>query len=334
MSPCLREVESAKDMGIRLPSGKTTVEQYMLNWLKDKELEVRWGTYRKYKWLVHQHVIPNLGDVQLEKLAPEHLQRLYTQLQVGPNRLSNRSILHMHLMLHSALDRALKWGKVQRNVTELVTPPRVTDTDKNIWTPDQLMKFLSHADNYRYGIVFYLAAMTGMRKAEICGLQWRDIDFHGKKLTVRQTLVYVAGKPTLQETKTTRSKRTISLDPITIEKLERHRRQQLQEKLRLGSAYEDNDFVIAREDGRPIYYRTMDNQWLKCIEEAGVPRIRFHDLRHTHASLLIAQGVPINVVSERLGHAQTSITLNIYAHSNDNQQRQAANTFASAIFGT
>jgi integrase len=126
--------------------------------------------------------------------------------------VSDRSILHIHNILHSALDRELKWGKVQRNVTELVTPPQVTDTDKTIWTPEQLRKFLDHADNYRYGIVFYLADMTGMRKAEMCGLQWRDIDFHGKKLTVRQTLVSVNGKPTLQETTTMRSKRTISLN--------------------------------------------------------------------------------------------------------------------------
>jgi integrase len=118
---------------------------------------------------------------------------------------------------------------------------------------------------------------------------------------------------------------------VTIEMLSRHRKKQLQEELLLGSEYQDFDLVIAREDGRPVYYRTVDNQWLKCIKDARVPHMGIHGLRHTHASTLIAQGVPVNVVSERLGHARTSITMDIYVHSNDEQQRQAANSFAATI---
>jgi hypothetical protein len=141
----IREVENAKDMGVKISTGKLTVGEYMMDWLESKRNEVRWNTFKKYKWLTVHHVVPNIGDYQLEKLGPEHLQRLYTHLQSMDKPLSNRSILHLHNLMHAALDRAAKWGKVQRNVAELVSPPRVVESDKKTWTPDELRRFLACA---------------------------------------------------------------------------------------------------------------------------------------------------------------------------------------------
>lgn len=330
----VREAESARDKGLAVRPDKQTVGEYMTEWLEAKRTEVRWGTWKKYRWLTTKHVLPALGKIQLTKLSPEHLQQLYVKLQTQPAPISNRSILHLHNMLHSALDRAVKWGKIPRNVTSLVSPPRPEQRDSVIWSAEELRGFLASANDVRYGMVFFLAAMTGMRRAEICGLRWEDIDLTNGELHVRRSLVHVSGVgPTFQETKTTRSRRTISIDPFTAEELVRHREFQLQEKHLLGDSYQDIGLVIAREDGRPSPYRTIDNQWNACLQRAGVPRMGIHGLRHTHASALIAEGVPINVVSERLGHARTSITMDIYVHSNHRQQRDAAETFARSIFG-
>lgn len=328
-------VEKVHD-GTYVEPTKETVGSYFSRWVEDKQSELRYNTLKKYRWLTSHYVVPHLGKVPLADLQPRHLQSLYTSLRTGRNgkRLSDRSILHLHVMIHGALERAVRWGLVSRNVAELVDPPRVREKEMQVWSVEEVQRFLEAAREYRYYMVFLLAITTGMRKAEICGLKWEDIDLDTGHITVRRSLVYVKGEPRFEELKTAKSRRVVSIPPEVVAELRRHRAQQAQEKLLMGAAYQDHGLVNCRADGRPIYYRTLDNQWLKAQEQAGVRRIRFHDLRHTHASLLFEQGVPLKLISERLGHARSSITLDIYTHVRQEQHDDVARTFGTLLFGS
>ncbi|MFB5193176.1 site-specific integrase, partial [Alicyclobacillus fastidiosus] len=314
MAAKINEVES----GGYIDPTKETIEQYFKRWLSDKQAQIRHGTYRKYAWLVNRHIIPGLGNLGLSDLKPFHLQSFYTKLSKAENPLSNRSILHAHLIIHEALDRAVKWGLVARNVSDAVDPPRVEPKRGQVWTAEQALHFLNVTKRepleQRYWIGFLLAIMTGMRKGEILALKWEDIDWETGFARINRTLTFVSGEPLFQEPKTDRGRRSIALSPETMDALKHHKTRQARERLQYGPAYRDHDLVIAREDGRPMFPRTFDGAWYRSIERAQVPKIRFHDLRHTHASLLLQQGVHPKVVSERLGHSTINITLDIYSH--------------------
>ncbi|WP_067924771.1 site-specific integrase [Alicyclobacillus shizuokensis] len=330
MAAKLQEINS----GTYMPPTKETVEAFLRAWLKDKQAQVRPSTFRTYEWLTRMHIIPNIGHIELEDLRPPHLQTFYRRLQEQDKPLSNRTILHVHLLLHEALDRAVKWGMVARNVADAVDPPRPEIKRTKVWTPEQAQKFLSVAQTNepRFYIAFALAILTGMRKSEILALRWADIDWDNAVLYVNQTVTWTKQGPIFHEPKTDRSRRAVALSPETIEALRRHRVLQAGERLLYGPAYQDNGFVLARMDGRPLYPRTLDNAWYRTLEAADVPKIRFHDLRHTHASLLLAQGVHPKIVSERLGHSTINITLDTYSHVLPGLQREVADRFDDLLF--
>jgi integrase len=321
------------DSGGYIEPSKETFGAYMERWLEDKKTQIRPGTYRKYAWLVNRHIIPALGHMELSKLKPQHLQSFYTKLRTNEKPLSNRSILHTHMILHDALDRAVKWGLVARNVAEAVDPPKPDRVEMHAWTIDEVRKFLDVAKESRYYIVFILAITTGMRKGEILGLRWSDVDLENARLYVKQTLTYVKGEPVFLEPKTDKGKRLVALPPDVVDVLRKHRKNQAQEKLLFGPGYEESGLVVTRVDGRPVYPRTLDKHWYKYVELAGVQKIRFHDLRHTHASLLLQQGVHPKIVSERLGHSTINITLDTYSHVLPGLQEQVAKEFGEALFG-
>jgi integrase len=316
--------------GTYVDAPKETFGAYLRRWLEDKETQVRYSTIQQYRFMLEKHVIPRLEKVELTKLKPQHLQRLYTELR---DELSNRSIAHIHGMLHAALDRALKWGLVGRNVAEAVDPPKPAPFHGTTWTAEQSAEFLRVAETAepRYFVGFALAIYTGMRKGEILALRWEDIDFTSRTLRVCRSLSWKGATPIFQEPKTERGRRLVAIPDELVRILQSHRARQAEEKLLMGSAYQDHGLVLARVDGRPIYPRTFDHAWERAVKHANVPKIRFHDLRHTHASLLLQQGVHPKIVSERLGHSTVSITLDIYSHVLPGLQKQAADDFASLI---
>ncbi|WP_026975842.1 site-specific integrase [Alicyclobacillus contaminans] len=325
----LQEYES----GLYAPVQKETVETYLHRWLEVKKPQIAYGTYRKYEWLIRKHIIPKLGRIELQKLRPMDLQKFYTLLRTGDNALSSRSTLHAHRIIHEALERAVKWGLVPRNVADAVEPPKADRYHASVWTVEQAALFIEHTrkSESRFWPVFVLAITTGMRKAEILGLQWPDVDMERGYISVQRTLDYVKKQPVVKELKTDRSRRYIALPSQAVEALRAQRTMQAQDRLLIGPGYKVSDWVFTNELGEPLSPNSVNTAWYRALQNVNVPRIRFHDLRHTHASLMLQQGVNPKIVSERLGHATVQITLDTYSHVLPGLQREAADQFGDLL---
>ncbi|GMA64711.1 hypothetical protein GCM10025859_51510 [Alicyclobacillus fastidiosus] len=224
-------------------------------------------------------------------------------------------------------------GALTRNVTDAVDPPRIERRKATVWTLEQALGFLeiNREHDPLCWIGFYLAVMTGMRQGEIFGLRWSDIDFERGYLHVQQTVSWSSGHPVFQEPKTDSSRRAIAITEDDIKVLQSHRVAQSERRLRAGKAYHDLDLVICLEDGSPMGQRRFSRAWHRALERAGYPNMRFHDLRHTHASLLLERDVHLKIVSERLGHSAISITADLYTHVLPGIQKRAADTLGAAI---
>jgi len=202
-----------------------------------------------------------------------------------------------------------------------------------VWTAEQLRTFLEVVDDHHHGALFRVAAMTGLRRAELCGLRWVDVELDQAELVVRQSITTVNHVPTVSTPKTSRSRRKVNLDPGTVARLRRHRTEQLEQRMLMGGGWTDGGLVFAMPDGSPWNPDVITRRFTLLIEKAGLPRIRLHDLRHTHASHLLAAGTNIKVVSERLGHSSVSFTLDVYAHVMPGQQADAAAAVAAMVDG-
>ena len=227
-------------------------------------------------------------------------------------------------------------GSIIRNVAALADPPKLSSAKKRamrVWDADQLRAFLSGIQQHRLYPAYYLAANTGMRRGEVLGLRWRDVDLDARRLSVHQALISVAYSLQIADVKTGSSRRTIDLDPRTIAVLRSWRKRQLEERLALGELHEDLGLVFARPEGAPIHPDLFSKTFDRMALRSGLPVIRLHDLRHSHASLLLKSRVPVKVVSERLGHATPAFTMTVYQHVLPGMQAEAATTFADLVFG-
>lgn len=306
-----------------------TVKDYFSSWLAQKRQQVRPGTYNTYMWLVNTHIIPSLGKMKLKNITPPHLVQLYNQLLA--KGLAPQTIKHISKILHDAFETALKWGQLNRNVAKLVKTPKVPRYEMKIWDETQVNTFLKSTENTRYFTLFLLAISTGMRKGEILALKWEDIDFANSRLTVRRSYVRGYKGFMFQEPKTTAGIRNILLPDQTVQSIKKHKINQNVERLKAGRHYQEFGLVFPTCTGKPMNPQQLDEAWNKAIKHSKLPKIRFHDLRHTHASLLLKSGVHAKVISERLGHSNTSITMNVYSHLLPGMQEQAANKINSMI---
>ncbi len=264
-----------------------------------------------------------LGRVQLTKLTPQHLQRLYAaRLAAG---VSAQSVVHLHRMLHRALSQALKWGLVGRNVAALVDPPRVERPEFEPLTAQEAGRLLDVANGDRLEALYVLALTTGLRRGELLGLRWQDVDLDARVLHVRRSLqIDENGKWRSGDPKTKRSRRPVLLVDMAVDALKRHRHRQDQEKDTAGELWKDPKLVFANTVGGPIWGEDLLKRcFYPILERAGIRRIRFHDLRHSTATLLLACGIHPKIVSEILGHSRISITLDLYTHVSEDMQREA-----------
>ena len=313
---------------------KLTVGDYLLErWLPGRSASLRTSTFDAYRRSLELHVIPAVGHVKIQQLAPDHLDRLYADLI--RSGLAPKTVRNLHTTLHKALKDAVRKNLVVRNVADAADPPRLKragDGEMKTWTPEQLRTFLQGMGDHRLSAAFLLGATTGMRRGEVLGLRWADIDFSTRRLTVNQTVLNVAYKITLGTPKTARSRRRIALDPETVRVLLEHYRRQLAERRSMGRAYADQDLVFAREDGRPTHPDLFSQTFKRTVKRLGLPTIRLHDLRHTHATMGLAAGIPIKIMSTRLGHATTAFTQDVYMHSVPAMEDSAAEQIADLIF--
>ena len=281
------------------------------------------------------HIVPVLGRYELQKLSAQHLQAFY--VKKSEEGLSATTINHFHNVLHKALDTAVKWNLVARNVCDLVSPPRRKRFEVHPLTLGQVHKLLSVIDGHEMEALFKLALATGLRRGELMGLKWQDINFDTGVLQVRRILSRVPtkmpGKGYVEaEPKTQKSRRSIMIAPFALEALKQHQERQLEAKLKAGSAWQEHDYVFCTSIGTHLNpTRDILDQLKVLLKKAGLPDMRFHDLRHSAATLLLSVGVHPKVVQEILGHSQISITMDVYSHMLPGMQQDAMSRLNDAI---
>ena len=320
-----------RDTGIDTPPGKLTLAQFLERWLDDyARPNVSPKTLVQYTDFVRRQIIPALGGLPLTKLRPQHIQGYYSHAlrhgrADGTGGLSAKTVLHIHRLLRQALSHAMKWQMLSRNPADAVQPPRPERYEPPILSPGDVRRLLAAADDNPIGALIHTAVMTGMRRGELLGLRWRDVDLDADLLHVRQAAQWLPGQGwCFRPPKTNSSRRPVALAPATTDVLREHRRQQLAERLALGPSYSDQDLAFATPLGTPIDPSNLRRAWERIVRSAGLAHLRFHDLRHIHATLMLMGGVHPKVVAERLGHANVGITMDTYSHVLPNLQSQAA----------
>jgi integrase len=308
------------------------VEQFLNNWLQNTAKQtLRASTFATYEIHVRVHLVPVLGRLQLSKLNPQHVQQFINQkLEQG---LKPRTVIYSYAVLSRALGQALKWGLVGRNVAELVDPPRAPRSEIKPFTAEQARTLLDAVKGHRFEAFYTVALSLGLRRGEALGLMWEDVDLQAGTLRVKQALQRLDGKLRITEVKSATSRRVIKLPRVCVAALKNHYAQQLQEKLLAGAGWTDTGLVFTSHLGTPLEPRTVVRHFQRTLKQAGLPRIRIHDLRHTAASLLLAQGVPVKMVSEILGHSGSRITLDVYRHVFDSTRQQAADRMDDLLSG-
>ncbi|MBA2677373.1 MAG: tyrosine-type recombinase/integrase [Ktedonobacteraceae bacterium] len=319
LKQAIRDVDS----GLPPPNDKETVEQYLTAWLATVKHQVKTSSFHCYDNSIRIHVVPSLGKHHLSKLTPQHVQQFYTQkLESG---LSSTTVRQIHLILHRALKDAQRMGMIQRNVTEMVRPPRTRKVEMKTLDERQAALFVEAANGERLEALFVLAITTGMRQGELLGLRWQDVDIDKGILHVRQALYISRGIIYLTEPKTKNSRRTIHLTKVAIYALRKYRIQYLQEAMAFGPDWNTKyNLMFPTSTGNPIRAAHLVSlAFHRILKNAGLPTIRFHDLRHTAATLMLEKGVNPKMVSEMLGHSDISITLGIYGHVTPRMQQMA-----------
>jgi len=320
------------ERGTAVDTTRQTTGEFLTHWLDTVAAHrVRATTLEDYRATITKHLVPGLGNVPVQRLTPAAVQAFYAAKLAGG--CGPRTVQLCHLRLSQALKQGVRWGTVPRNVCESVDPPKVTPGRGKTWTPDQARRFLAAAETDGYAPLWLLALTTGARQGELLGLRWEDVDLAKGSLSVRQALAILDGKPIIQAPKSRAAVRTIALPVETVAALKAHKARQNEARLKAGALWVDHGLVFATPTGQPIHPANVQRNHAKLQARAGVPRIRFHDLRHTHATWLITGGQPITSVSERLGHAKSSITLDIYAHAVTATQDRAALAVSALLFG-
>ncbi|MCZ6867036.1 MAG: tyrosine-type recombinase/integrase, partial [Chloroflexi bacterium] len=300
--------------GLPLPLQRLTLGKYLTRWLEDSaKTTLRPNTYQSYALVIRLHIEPELGRRSLARLTAQDIQELLNRkLESG---LSPRSVQIIHAILRRALGQAERWGMLPRNTARLVSPPRVPKANIKPLSPVEAKKLLGAVKGNRMEALYIVALALGLRQSESLGLRWTDLNLEAGTVTINVSLQKWDGEYVLAEVKTDKSRRTLRLPDVCITALRAHREHQLEERLRIGDALENNwGLVFTEEDGSPLSRHALRYRFHRILQKNGISRHRFHDLRHTAATLLLAQGVTLRVIQELLGHSQLATTADIYTH--------------------
>lgn len=317
--------------GLPVITGRKSVETFLNDWLETVvKPSTRPKTYHSYKQIVRLHLIPGLGRFDLSKLTALDVQRFLNEKQ--HTSLSPRTVLYLRDVLRNALNQAVKWDLVPRNVAELTEGPKARQHQFRSLTPQEAQSLLAVAGGHRLEALFTVALAVGLRIGEALGLRWNDIDLNAKSLTVNNQLQKIDGVPKLVEPKSSRGRRVVALPAFAVTALQDHRKRQEEiDRATAGDKWIETGFVFTSDIGSPLDDSNVRRILRGLLEKAQLPHMRFHDLRHTCASLLLAQKVAPRVVMEILGHSQISLTMNTYSHVMPALEREAADLMDSLI---
>ena len=327
----LAKAMADRDGGLIFDAGSLRVGDYLDRWLSNSVKDtVRERTYERYEEILRLHVKPALGRLKLKALTPAHVQDFYRdRLDSG---FSPATVQKIHVILHKALSQAVSWSLVPRNAGEAVRAPRPAPKEMRPLSPDEAHRLLKTVRGDRLEALYVLAIHTGMRQGELLGLKWENVDLAANAIRVRHTLLRTKGRVILGEPKTKKSRRTVHLTGAASRALEEHLERQLKVMERLGDLYRDQGLVFTTEVGTPINPSNLRKRsFAPLLQKASLPRLRFHDLRHTCATLLLSKNIHLKYVQELLGHATVSITLDTYSHVLPGMGNQVADAMEDVL---
>jgi integrase len=304
--------------------------EYLEQWLESAKPSWRPSTRRQFSRLVRQYITPGLGTVRLKDLRPDQIQSFYTnQQEAGASVPTIRAI---HTVLHRSLNQALKWGLITRNPASAVDKPKLKHREMSILDADQTRALLDVVKGERFEALYHMAVTTGLREGELLGLRWADLDWETRRLQVQRKLERVRGQGLVfSEPKSDTGRRSVVLGAVVLEKLKEHRERQEQQRLIAGKRWQEHNLIFPSTIGTPKDPRDLRRDFKALLQRAGLPDVRFHDLRHTAATLMLQKGVHPKVVQERLGHSTISLTLDTYSHVLPSLQEDAADKLDSLL---
>jgi integrase len=321
-----------RDLGLPAADDQVTVGQYLDQWLEnDARPTIRPGTYKSYASHVRLYLKPALGALRLTRLSPRHIQAMQTDLLA--RGLSPTTVQRVRATLRRALGRGMKMGVVNRNAAALTDAPRSTRQQVRALSPDEARELLAAFKDHQLEAAVTIALATGLRQGEQLGLKWADLDLDGSTLTVRQSLQRIDGQLRLVEPKTARSLRTLHLPSVAVAILRTHRAAQNRGKLVSGDRWQESGFVFTTDRGGPLDGTVVTHSFQRQLRQAQLPVMRWHDLRHACASLMIALGTSPRYVQEQLGHSGITITMNTYAHVLPAGMKDAAERLGDVLSG-
>jgi integrase len=318
------------DQGRFVASAAMTLDELLDRWLVVKRQSVEASTLKSYEWIARTYIRPSLGDRKVGALRPIDLDMLYGEL--GGRGLSSRTVRICHTVLRQSLEQARRWGFIARSPAVDASPPPQHKVEVTPPTVDEVLRLLDAAyeEDPAFGTYLWVISATGCRRGEVCALRWTDVDLDGRELRVRRSVVHVDGEVREKDTKTHASRR-LALDEPTVALLRQHRRRQRELALALGVRLPDDAVLFGDPEGRPWRPDVCTNRFGRLRARLGLERVRLHDLRHFVASILIDGGIPISTVSTRLGHSQTSTTLDLYTHAIPATDQRAADYLGSVL---
>ena len=324
-----------RECGLLFDAGNLTLGEYLARWLSDSvKSTVRASTFERHEQLVRCHIRPALGGIKLKALTPAHVRRLINDKSSGT--LAAGTVRKIHSTLHKALSRAISDGLVPRNAADVQAPSPAPKAPKEMrpLSEAEARAFLATAreSGDRFEALYVLAITTGLRRGELLGLRWDDADLERGTLRVGRALVREGGRHRLGETKTRRGRRLVNLTPRTVAVLKGHRKRQLEQRVELAGMYEDQGLIFSSEIGTPLNPENLVKRSFKpLLHRSGLPEVRFHDLRHTCATLLMGRGVHPKLVQELLGHATIALTLDTYSHYLPSMGDRASGAMGDAL---
>jgi integrase len=324
---CARLI-SALQAGTYLEPSKTTLAQFLDRWLAHIKSQVSPKSYSRYSELARKNIVPLLGSTILTKLRAEAIDAAYAKALASGRRdgkggLSPQTVTHMHRVLKKAIGQAVKWELLIRNPVDAASPPKANRGKMNTYDLDQTAELIEAMRPTRMLVPTLLAVLCGMRRGEIAALRWKNVDLATGQIAILESAEQVGSKVRYKTPKSGKG-RTLALSASLVEELRAHRLRQAEELLRVGTILSDDTFVVAQADGTPLQPDTLTQDWFRKLAGTSLPRIRFHDLRHAHATHMLANGVHPKVASERLGHSKIGITLDLYSHVLPGMEADAA----------